>query len=145
MLLIVDVNVIFSALYSKDAAYDVFAINRSRRIFEWVAPEYMFLELRKNTDKLLQASKLSRDEIENVLSFIEEELWIIPGDEFGEFVPKAAELLSEHKKDTPYLALALKLNCPIFSGDKKFKKLSPVRVYNPRELLDILLGRATPL
>jgi predicted nucleic acid-binding protein len=69
-----------------------------------------------------------------------EEINIVPAEEFKEFVPKAEKMLSGHIKDVPYLALALKLECPIFSGDKVLKRLSPVRVFSPRELLDSLLG-----
>jgi predicted nucleic acid-binding protein len=47
-------------------------------------------------------------------------------------------LLSDHLKDVPYVALALKFNCPIFSGDKILKNLSPVKVCSPRELFDLL-------
>ena len=34
-------------------------------------------------------------------------------------------------------ALALKLNCPVFSGDKGLKKQTKVKIISPRELLDI--------
>lgn len=69
-----------------------------------------------------------------------EEIEIIPESEYLHLLPKAEEFLKEHKKDSPYLALALAFNCGIFSGNPKLKELSPVRVYSPRELLDILLG-----
>ncbi|MGB7532846.1 MAG: PIN domain-containing protein [Halobacteriota archaeon] len=68
----------------------------------------------------------------------------VPFKEIKEFVPKAEKMLSGHLKDVPYLALALKLECPIFSGDKVLKRLSPVRVCSPRELLDTLLGLTRP-
>ncbi|RJS69154.1 hypothetical protein CW713_05800 [Methanophagales archaeon] len=56
-----------------------------------------------------------------------------------EFIPKAKRLLSTHPKDVPYLALALKFNCPIFSGDKTLKRLSPVKVLSPKEVSKLLI------
>jgi len=38
----------------------------------------------------------------------------------------------------PYLALALKFECPIFSGDRTLKRLTPVKVLSPREVLKLL-------
>ena len=68
----------------------------------------------------------------------------IPFKVFKEFVPRAEKILSGHIKDVPYLVLALKLECPIFSGDKVLKRLSPVRVFSPRELMDSLLDLTRP-
>ena len=141
MLLVVDVNVVFSALYSKGLAYEVFAINRICKFFDFVTLEFLFFELGKRMDKLLLKSKLSKEEIAEILGFLKEEIEIMPAEEFGEFVPKAKQILEKHPKDVPYLALALALNCEIFSGDKKLKELSHVKVFSPRELMDILSKR----
>jgi len=53
-------------------------------------------------------------------------------------LPKAKEMLLHHLKDIQYLALALRFNCPIFSGDKTLKELlsiSDIKVFSPREML----------
>lgn len=144
MLLVVDVNVVFSALYSRDVAYDVFARNRLFKYFEFVAPEYMFFELGRKTEKLLLTSSLSEEEITAVLEFLREEIKTITAEEFKDFLHRAAEALKSHPKDVPYLALALALDCGIFSGDEKLRGLSPVKVYSPRDLLDVLLGNKVP-
>jgi len=144
MLLVVDVNTVFSAVYSKGMTYDVFSINRVNGLFDWVAPEFLFFELGKRTDKLLLKSRLSKQEMAEILGFLKEEIEIIPAEEFSGFIPEARRILEEHPKDVPYLALALRLDCPIFSGDKVLKRLSPVRVFSPRELLDPLRGLNVP-
>lgn len=144
MLLVADVNVVFSALYSRGVAYDVFAWNRVFKYFEFVAPEYMLFELDGKTDNLLLKSSLSKEEIAEMLRFLKEEIRTIPAEEFKDFLPKAKELLKSHPKDVPYLALALALNCEIFSGDERLRKLSPVGVYPPKKLLEILLGKIAP-
>lgn len=139
MLLVVDVNVIFSALYSKGVAFEVFAINSMRKYFELVAPEYAFLELDNNMGELQSKSTLPPEEINSVLEFIKGETRIIPSEEFDRQVPEAFKTLEKHPKDAPYLALALKLGCKILSGDKKLRGLIPDKVTSPREALTELL------
>jgi predicted nucleic acid-binding protein len=72
------------------------------------------------------------------MEFLRGEITIVPSSQFIEFLPEARRNLSGHPKDVPYLALALKLNCPIFSGDKTLKQLSPLRVLSPGEVLRLL-------
>lgn len=40
------------------------------------------------------------------------------------------------EKDTPFLALALKLEYPIWSNDKHFKKQEKIQVYTTEDLLE---------
>jgi len=107
MLLVVDVNVVFSALYSKSLAYEVFAINSVYKFFDFVAPEFLFFELGKRMDKLLLKSRLSKEEIAEISGFLKEEIEIIPAEEFSSFVIEARQILEKHPKDVQYLALAL--------------------------------------
>jgi len=41
-----------------------------------------------------------------------------------------------------FVALALKLDCKILSGDKGIKKSLPGKVITPSEAIDMLLGNA---
>ena len=79
--------------------------------------------------------------MEELIDFLKGEIGIIPNSEFLELLPEAEDLLRSHEKDAPYLALALAFKCEIFSGDKRFKELSPVAVYSPRELFEMLVGK----
>ena len=40
-----------------------------------------------------------------------------------------------HAKDVPYFALALSLNCPIWSDEKSFKKQNKVEVYSTADVV----------
>jgi len=135
MLLVVDVNVVFSALINKGDSFKVFELNKTFNKFEFVIPEYLFLELGRRLDKLLSLSKLTKEELAETFSFIKKQTNPISAVTFLNKLPEAIELNS---KDSPYLALALKLNCGIFSGDKGLKKQDKVKVFSPRELLDFL-------
>jgi len=72
-----------------------------------------------------------------VLNFLEEQIEIIPFEEFEDKYEEA-EKISPDPDDVPYLALALKLGCAIWSNDKELKKQSVVKVYNTQEILQLL-------
>ncbi|MBI2045525.1 hypothetical protein HYT23_05705 [Candidatus Pacearchaeota archaeon] len=134
MLLVVDVNVVFSALVKKGNSFEVFENNKLFNKFEFIAPEFMASELDKKRDRLLSKTHLSKDELNDSLEFIKKQITFIPS---SEFLEKLSEVLELNLKDAPYLALALKYNCGIFSGDKGLKKQTKVKILSPRELLDI--------
>ena len=58
----------------------------------------------------------------------------MPVHKCSEFMLQALQL-SPDLKDAPYIALALKLNCPIWSQDKALKKQSVVKIYSTEELI----------
>ena len=141
MPIVVDVNVIISSLLSNGMSFDVFLLNSLLKKFDFIAPEYLLMELERHEQELLDYTKISQQDFKNVLEFIIEEITFIPHSNFSDKLVEARSFLSKHTKDVPYLALSLKCNsCPIFSGDKILKKLSPVNVLSPRDLLDVLFN-----
>ena len=61
----------------------------------------------------------------------------IPKEEYEDKIKEAYEIMKDiDEKDTHYIALALKLNCPIWSNDNDLKKQNKVKVYNTKELLE---------
>jgi len=51
---------------------------------------------------------------------------------------KEAKSISPDPDDSDFFALALKLNCPIWSEEKKLKKQLEVKVVNTSELIEEL-------
>ena len=139
MRLVVDANVVVSALIKKGVTFDVFLLNHILKKFELVAPEFLMVEVEKHAEELLKGTRLSEDEFNEVMRFLRGEIDLIPSSQFVDFLSKGKEV-SPHLKDFEYFALALKLGCPIFSGDPALKRQSSVKVLSPRELLDLLLG-----
>ncbi|MBI2106260.1 hypothetical protein HYT56_05510 [Candidatus Woesearchaeota archaeon] len=136
MEVVVDVNVIFSSLLTKGDSSKVFELNFIFNKFDFVAPEFLLIELEKHKEEFFNRSRLSGEEFDEFLEFILEQITLIPKSEFSGSLPKAKKLASKHLKDVQYIALALELKCPIFSGDKSLKELSDnVEVLNPKGLL----------
>jgi len=138
MRFVVDVNVVISSLMKDGISFKVFSLNSILQKFEFIAPDFFMSEISKHKEELLHKSKLPEEVFFDTMDFLFEQINIVPAEEFKEFVPQAEKVLSNHMKDVPYVALALKLDCPIFSGDKILKNLSPVKVCSPRELFDLL-------
>jgi len=137
MLIVIDVNVIISSLLSKGDSFKVFALNDIVNKFKFVAPEFLLIELEKHKQEIFKRSKLSKQEFDEILEFVIEQITFISKSQFTDYLIKAKEILSKHQKDVQYLALALKLDCSIFSGDKIFKQLSPKKVLSPKEMLNM--------
>jgi len=126
MELVVDVNVVLSALVKRGVSFKVFALNRVLRKFKFFAPDFMLSEFVKHRDRILKESGLREEVFLAMVDLIFSQIEIVPSEAFGNFVPKAMELL-EDEKDVPYVALALAFNCPIFSGDSDLREIEGLR------------------
>lgn len=136
MILVVDPNVIISAVLNIGNSLNVFFINKIIKNFDFVAPEFILIELGNHTEKLAKKTLFSEEKVRQIIEFIMEEIELIPDSRFNDKIEEAKIILNGHDKDIPYLALALKLNCDILSGDKVLKGLCQNKVKNPREILD---------
>ncbi len=137
MLLVTDANVVFATLVAKGGTLRIFMVNRILGKFRFVAPEYLFVEIHEHFDEILEKTKLSPGEVDTVLNFVENQIELIPFEEFEDKYDDA-ERISPDPDDIPYLALALKLNCAIWSNDKKLKKQNAVKVYTTQDIIRIL-------
>jgi len=133
MELIIDANVLVSALvkiYGK--TYDLI-FNDRIRLF---STEFLLDEFEEHKGEILVKSGLSEFEFELFLSLISSRIEFIPYSEFQKFI-SGAEKITPDPDDTEYLALALKLNCAIWSNDKRLKKQDKVKIYSTESLLNI--------
>ena len=140
MLLVVDANVVFSALIRRSKPLKVFELNKLLMKFEFIAPEFLFFEVGKRVDKILKFTEFSKEEFIKVFSFIKrikEELKLKMPEEFED----TPDILFCDEVDL--FALPLKLDCPIWAQEKAFKKQSSVKVFATSDLFSFL-SRARP-
>ncbi|MBT5021736.1 hypothetical protein HOK51_08530 [Candidatus Woesearchaeota archaeon] len=50
----------------------------------------------------------------------------------------SAKIICPDENDVDYFALALKLNCAIWSNDKKLKNQNSIIVYSTEELINLI-------
>jgi predicted nucleic acid-binding protein len=125
---VIDANIIFSILIKK-GFNDKILIEKEIHIY---APFYLKEELLEHSDEILFKTHRSYEEFLEIFKMLMEQI------EFVDFELKhyiAASKICSDKDDVPYVALALKLNLPIWSEDKILKK-DFIKVYNTKELVN---------
>lgn len=117
---VIDTNLIFSALIPK-------ASKIREEIFEgnmtFFAPNFLISEIYKHKEKLIKNSKLDESEFYLYLNGVIEKIKFVPIDFISlDSRQKAYNLCKDIDiKDTPFIALTIDLNLPIWTGDKKLK------------------------
>ena len=107
-----------------------------RDSFHLFTPEYIFTELEKHKEEILEKTERTDEEFFRVLETLKRRIIIVPLEELIPYI-KEAEKLTPDPDDITYFALALKLNCAIWSNDKKLKEQNKIKVYNTHELSKI--------
>jgi len=135
MFLVIDANELFALLIK--GSYNAEKIFFSDQI-QLIAPEFLLEEFDNNKQEILEKTHKSKEEFARLLEVIKRRIQIIPQEESTSFTHEAQAMFPHHTKDTPYLALALKYNCPIWSEEKLLKKQQKIEVYNTLELRAIV-------
>jgi len=130
--LIIDANVLFSALIKDSFAYNLLFSGS----FHLFTPEYIFTELEKHKEEILKKTERTDEEFFRLLETLKRRIVIFPLEELAPYVEEA-EKLTPDPDDMAYFALALKLNCAIWSNDKKLKEQDKIKVYHTHELQKI--------
>ncbi|MGI8468697.1 MAG: putative toxin-antitoxin system toxin component, PIN family [Pyrinomonadaceae bacterium] len=119
-IVVADANIIISALIS-----DSRKIRRTlaKNDLRFVAPKFIVVELFKHAPKIQKATRLSRDEVLELLSsivncikFYEENLISV-----GSWAEAFRLCRDVDEKDIPYIALALELNAIVWTNDEELK------------------------
>lgn len=132
--LVIDANILFSAIIARGRDLEVIASGKVRLF----SPETLLKELERNKAEVRSKASFSESEMDAFLELVLPEVKLIFEEDFRHFLPEARNLLPEHPKDSPYLALALKLGCPIWSYEKRMKGQKRVKVLATSELLELI-------
>ena len=139
MKLVIDANELFSAIISKGRGKQTKKIDLlfSEKV-ELFAPSKLLTELEKNAQDIKAKSRFADEDFEMFIELVKLRILFINSDDISDEILKVAKELSPHSKDFLYFAVALKLACPIWSGEKSFKEQSRVKVYNTKDLVNEL-------
>jgi len=132
--IVVDTNVLIGALINPNSI--VWSILEIKDI-EFFVPEFFLLELSEY--KQLIKEKLDTKYKYTNFKFLISELFrnivLVPKEMYSSKLNEAIEIMKDiDEKDSPFIALAITLNCAIWSNDKDFKKQKKVKVYSTSEL-----------
>jgi predicted nucleic acid-binding protein len=118
MKIVVDSNIVFSALLSKDNVQKLILTNNSFQIFSC---NFLFVEIFKHKSKIENLSRLDEtsilEQLELIMRYVNfKSENIIP----ASFFKQAFNLCKDvDPKDTPFVALSLVLDCKLLTSDKK--------------------------
>ena len=132
--LVIDANIVFSALISSEGKTAELLFSNKVKLF---APEFLFEEIEKYKEEIIQKSGLSEVEFDLALAIIKSKISVVPEQEFSSSFAQAEEVCPD-PNDREYFALAISLHCSIWSNDKRLKNQNDINVISTTELLDKL-------
>jgi predicted nucleic acid-binding protein len=132
MILIVDANILFSALI-KDSLTTEIIFNETLKLYTC---EYIIDEFLKYENEILKKTHRSKSEFIEIMHQLKSVITIIPKEEYSNYF-REAKLISPDPNDFIYFALALKMKASIWSNDKQLKKQDTITVYSTNELINL--------
>ena len=121
--LIVDACILFSFFNKLSARRGIFKklLEQESKL---ISPDFALKELSNNKSDIMKFSKISESEFNEIFLELTKNIKTTKEEEYKEFLSEASKISPHGKvaKDDPYFALALSLNCPIWSDENSFKK-----------------------
>jgi len=133
MQLVVDTNILVS--FFRPNPVRSIIMNSASLGIRLLTPERTIDELKKNEPDVLKYSKINSARFNEILSDLTKFIEVFPKESFREFEQEAKQLV--HEKDIPIFALALKLNCAIWSNEPSFKQQSKLPVFSTRDMIEL--------
>ena len=140
--LVVDTNILITFFWENSTFSQILKENK----FELFSPEYALTELKKHEEEIIKKANITknlfdkkREEFLEYIEFISLEMYS------GEF-KIIQQILKDYRKneeeqlieDIDFLALALKLNCPLWSHDKLLKKQEKIIILTTKDIIELI-------
>ncbi|MEB3779451.1 MAG: putative toxin-antitoxin system toxin component, PIN family [Desulfurococcales archaeon] len=121
--LVADTNIIYSALLTRGKIRSLILLRGNIRLH---TPAELREELYKHTPKLQRYLELTRGEVQSLIDNLLEETTILHNkNEYKGQIQRAREIVEKvDPEDTPFIALAMHLGIPLWTGDKELIKLA---------------------
>lgn len=135
MEIVLDTNVIISSLLRNGLTRKIIFLSP----LEMHTVDYAKIEIEAHKKELLHKSKLDERSLNYLSEFIFSKIDFVSLENIEPFKNKAEEIMGKVDiDDSFFLALAMSLNCPVWSNDVHLKKQNIIKVYTTKELLDLL-------
>jgi len=117
---VVDTNILFAALRVKSSAIRNILVSSDITFY---SPNFLMTELFKHKERILNKSKLTEEETYETLTKLFTSIHFVSEDSLSTGNLIAAYRLCNEidEKDTPFVALALELECEIWTNDEVLK------------------------
>ena len=142
MKFVVDSNILFTYFWKNS----IFNKLSEKQGLDLYSPEYALEEISKYALEIIQKTKITKNEFKNKREELAKKVQFISLKEYSELFKKIqaviknfpADEYAELMQDLDFLALALKLNCPIWSNDKLLKKQDFIIILTTKEVISLI-------
>ena len=142
MRFVADSNILFTFFW-KNSVFNKLSEKQELNLY---SPEYALEEISKYAYDIMQKAKITKNEFKNKREKLTRIIQFVSLNEYSELLKKMHDLIKnlpqdeydELTKDIDFLALALKLNCPIWSNDKLLKKQNFINVLSTKEIISLI-------
>ena len=135
MKIVIDANILFSMIIKAGKTEELLIFYN----FELFAPEYLLGELENYKKFIFEKTQRNAEDFDGFLEIIKRRINIIPNSEITDYIEKATKI-TPYPDDMYYFAVALLLDCPIWSNDKLLKNQYLVKIYNNGDLIKLIRG-----
>jgi len=129
---VADTNILFTFFWEGSFSRKLLI----KQELDFFSPELALEEVNGHSDEIRKKTGISPGEFTELRRELAIFVEFIPLEEYASLLHEAS-IISD-KDDIDFIALALKLNCPIWSNDRHFKEQSLVRVFSTSELVEYL-------
>jgi len=134
---IADTNILFSFFWENSFTKGILLDQE----FSFFSPEHALIEINNHINEIKSKTGITEEKFEELRKDLAICVDFIPIEEYKAFLLESLNLLPMHIDDIDFIALALKLNLPIWSNDYHLKEQRKVKVYTTKELLEIIEGK----
>ncbi len=119
---VIDTNIVFKALQLKNSAIRDVLTNTQ---YQFYAPKYLIVEIFKHKEKLLRNNAQLEDELYEYLNGLLQRITFVNEDtvSIGNYVEAYRLCTGIDEKDVPFVALALELDCSLWTHDQPIKEV----------------------
>ena len=131
MRFVVDANVVISAVLKMEGkTRDLIFLDE----IELYSPDFLLGEIEKHKQSLIDKSGVSDEEFELAISILFSRIRFVSYEEFKDYIERAKEICPD-PNDKEYFALAMAMNCPIWSDDTRLKEQEVIEVFSTPEMV----------
>ena len=132
MNIVVDTNVFMSALIKEGATRNLIINSNDALLF----PEFEFDEIEKHKTEILEKSKLSNKEFDDLFASLLKYVQIVKTKDIIGYKNSAFEIIGNiDKDDAIFVAAALAYNASIWSDDLDFQKQNAVKILTTKDMI----------
>jgi len=135
MEIVLDTNVIISSLLRNGITRKILFLAP----FEFYTPSFTRSEIEKHKEELIRKSKLDANAFQYMMETIFHKIQIVNLHSIEPYKNKSIEIMTGiDVSDAPFIALALHLDCPVWSKDGHFKMQQIIKTYTTEEIRELL-------